>query len=118
MCDSDIRLPDSVLRSNLRHMGLENIGIPRLVEGSNISKLAYQWQEQQNMAWLGTSPLDDEGCSAYMKCMHFNTEKLMGMLSNFVCQISISCSTGGLCALMKKTFFHFEAVQYTFIDGL
>ena len=69
-------------------MGLENIGIPRLADASNISRLACQWQEEQNMAWLGISTLDDEDWSACMKCMHLGTAKLVGMLlSNFVWQI-------------------------------
>jgi hypothetical protein len=40
ICNSDSRPPDSALRSYLRDMGLENIGIPRLTDVSNISRLA------------------------------------------------------------------------------
>ncbi len=75
--------PGNIILLHLEYLGLQNVKIPKRLGVSDLSQLAPNWQDKANPACFGIKlhSTDDDLC-AYVQCIAFGEDKLVGMLQS------------------------------------
>jgi hypothetical protein len=77
--------PTSSLLLHLETLGVQTVAIPRTFDVSNLSCLARQWQDNAKPSCFGVRihPTDSD-LDAYMQCIPFDDDKLIGVFWSFL----------------------------------